>query len=239
VALWNFNETRNLIQEVFGADQLGLANPSIDSVAERLYYARYHYQEVKSLLGTHMSKAKASGHQLLAILPTSNEGEHEKQLFFVRVGAQLTACVQSVHAQLDILANATYYALGCNLQSNAIQERSVSLAKVQKHLSADHRYVEIGQLFLTHMSHDDNVYLTALANYSKHRSVVKPSLWIAFTDIEPDGYKLNFRGFSHNKDNYAERSALAFLESEFSRISKCTIAVGNEINLALRRQLKP
>lgn len=236
---WNLNETRTLVRELFGTAQFELANPSIGSVAERQEYAQYHYQEAKALLEAQMCKAKAAGHPLLAILPTSGEAEHEMQVFFVRVGAQLTACVQSIHALLDILANATYYALGCNLQPKALRERDVSLAAVHRRLSARPEHAEIGQLLSTLQRHDDYAYLSALANYSKHRSVVKPSLWIDLTGTDPVGYRLNFRNFSHDGSNYAERSAGAFLESEFSRVSICMLAVGNAINSALRGQRAP
>jgi hypothetical protein len=47
---WDVDETRDLVQRLYGRTQLDLLRPSLRSVIDRQQYARFHYHEAQTLL---------------------------------------------------------------------------------------------------------------------------------------------------------------------------------------------
>ncbi len=134
--MWDLNETRQLIRTRYGLDQLELARQSIGSIVDRREFARFHYHEAVDLLASDIDELFKSNELFPAMLGARDEHRDKYQECLFKIGAHVTACVQSMHAIADILAHALFYSLGCNLRPDALKERDINAARVQYFLSS-------------------------------------------------------------------------------------------------------
>jgi hypothetical protein len=232
--MWDLNETRDLIRTRYGRDQLELARQSIGSVVNRREYARFHYHEAVYLLDTDIDRLHKAKRLLPVMLGAGEEhlDEYHKCLF--KIGAHVTACIQSMHAIADTLAHAIYFSLGCNQRPGTMEERDINLVSVKALLSNDQNHFAYSRALDSLASHDDFKYLTALANHCKHRSLIRPSLWLDMTDENPEPYALQFQEFVRNKIPHPSRPIRQFIEIEFDRLSIIIVDTGAQINATLR-----
>ena len=235
MTVWDLQETRTLVRARHGREQLEIARLSLGSTIDRREYARYHYHEAMELFDSHIGELHSSQRLFTVILGGNDEDEQDEfHQHLDRIGAHVTACVQSLHAIADIFAHAIYYSLGYNLLPSALSERQISLVPVKKMLSSKREHVGLAKALGSLSSHSDFKYLSALANHGKHRSLVRPKLWLHMTDKAPDPYTLQFQQFTYDGKPYAQRDIRPFLQSEFNRISVIVVETGNELNAALR-----
>ncbi|WP_354686362.1 hypothetical protein [Cupriavidus necator] len=234
---WDLQETRTLVRQQFGHDQLELARQSLGSAIDRGEYARFHYREATKILDKKV-EAIPSERRLIAMFGAGTEKEQRDFDDAInRTSAHVTACVQSLHAISDIFAHAIYYSLGYNLQEGAPTPRRISAHSVIRLLqSRRQKSALVYQLNLL-VKHEHYSYLNALANHCKHRSLVKPSLWLDMTEVDPKPFRLNFQRFEYDGTLYEEREVFPFLECAFNRISEIVLDAGNELNAALRSKL--
>lgn len=148
-----------------------------------------------------------------------------------RARAHIVGCVQSLHSISDILAHVIYYAFDLGL---AKKDRDISLGKVQRWLGANQNFKKIKEYLDLLVNHDDYDYLCALANYSKHRSIVSLSLNFNLRRSGSEMKELVFPSFTYDEQCFRARSVNDFLESEFNRETRLVFEIGNAINQLLR-----
>ena len=234
---WDLKEARSLLRQRFGQEQFNLATHSLGSTVDRREYARFHYREAKHIIDTRLGTLQQEQRLFLVMLGGGTDDEqNEYEDSLVQLGAHVVACVQSLHAIADTFAHAIYFSLGYNLHADALAERKVTAKSVKQKLHPAHvRLTEgLGQL----ISHPNAKYLRALANQSKHRSlVVKPGLWVDATDLAREPFTLKFQDFRYEDEFHARREIRPFLQSSFNQISRIVVDTGAELNVALRAQL--
>jgi len=234
---WNMQETRHLVLRHYGKCQFELACKSLGSAIDRLAYAEFHYQEAQTLIERGISNFQDNRRLFVAMLGgAADEQQSAYDTTIASIGAHIIACVQSLHAIGDIFAHAIYFSLALNLTPDAIRERDVSIYSVCCKLKGNPDYDSLGKGLETIVAHEDSAYLRALVNLSKHRSLVKPMLWVDMTGKSEDSFQFKFPSFVHNKAPYPEREMLPFLQSELKRISEIVIDTGAELNAVLRAQ---
>jgi hypothetical protein len=226
------SETRQQVERLFGREQALLARPSIKSVIDRQDYARYHYQEVRALL-SEFASVHLQNRILLDVSMAQDDARLAFETVMTKLGAHLVACVQSVHSIPDILAHVFYYALGLNLQ-HGLDERAISAASVRKLLDANPRYGELADALRGLTSDGQARHLAALANHSKHRSIVQPMLNEDWTGEREDRHEVRFAPFIYSDVPYPEIAVAALLEPEYARSSQVTIKAGEKLNQVLR-----
>jgi hypothetical protein len=227
-----YEEAKNLITISHGKRQAELAYQSICSTIDRQEYARYHYRNAKILFDAYVGKL----HSPIAFMKSSIEGSEELNRCILEIGANVTACVQSLHAIADTFAYATYYALGYNLKPSPLSERKISQNSVKCKLLKIPEHQSLVQELDLLVSGDDFTYLCALANHSKHRSLIRPEPWVDLTGKKLDPYSLEFQEFIYDKKPYPRRAILPFLQSEFDRQSLRVFEAGNVLNLVLKSE---
>jgi len=67
---WNIEQTRGFIESYYGHDQLQLARSSLRAVDVRLRHARYHFDEAKNLLTTHIDDRLETTDIIMLTFPT-------------------------------------------------------------------------------------------------------------------------------------------------------------------------
>lgn len=230
---WNLNETREHISRLFGGRQLELAAPSIRSVDDRQIYARIHFQAARAAVEAYVSSELQDASLFKVTLGGDREGWAKFNVFTREVGAHLTACIQSIHAVPDILANALYYSLGLNLLPSAIKPRALSVTSVTAQLTKHSGSAKLGALLKTLATSGEFKHLSALANQAKHRSIVFPSLNEDFTGEREARHAVTFPAFEHECVSYRPVFAEEFLRNEYIRCSALVVEIGGELNAIL------
>lgn len=226
---WHVSRTRSLIESAFGREQLNLARPSLKSVADRLDYARYHYQEAMRLVTQFAERYLA--HQPLIAVIFSNDGD-ERFAFeelMTQLGAHTIACVQSIHTLPDILGHLFYFSLGLNRLS-VLKEQNITAAAVRELLQGKAQYSALADALEQLTGQGSFGHLAALANHSKHRSIVQPQLNEDLTGLREDRHEVRFSSFTYKGTTFPEVSVKALLEPEYARCSQLVVRTGEDLN---------
>jgi hypothetical protein len=229
---WHLSETRALIWRHFGRDQLALARPCLKSVVDRQHFARYHYQEASALLASFAEAHLSDKPLLYAVFGPEAEASSAFETLMVKLGAHTIACVQSVHSIPDILAHVFYYSLGLNFK-NPMPERAISAVSVSKLLTPQPQFAELGHALQSLTANGQAPHLAALANHSKHRSIVQPLLNEDATGGRVERHELRFASFAYGSVTYPEVPLRELLEPEYERSSRITITSGEKLNHVL------
>ncbi|MBI5891603.1 MAG: hypothetical protein HZB47_13195 [Nitrosomonadales bacterium] len=228
---WDIDEARTLVAALHGKKQSLLAHQSMTSTIDRLDYARYHYRNIWDLFHKHFEKHQSP----VDFFKTSikDMGNDEEIELYRCIGAHVTACVQSLHSIADIYSHAIYYALGYNLAPSPLPEDKIYLKAVKNKLANTQEHQHLAQGLSSFSSNSDFTYLDALSNQCKHRSLIRPGIFVDLTGKQLSPYTLEFDGFIYKMNTYPRREILSFLQQEIDRQSLCIIELGNELNAAL------
>ncbi len=102
---WDIEKTRNYVEILYGSDQLSLLNPSLRSVIDRKEYVRIHYHDTMAIFENFIEMKLQNASLLEIALSVDDYGHNDFQELILRIGAYVTACIQSLHAIPDILAH--------------------------------------------------------------------------------------------------------------------------------------
>ncbi|WP_139826358.1 hypothetical protein [Derxia lacustris] len=230
---WNLEETRGHIKRLFGPEQLELAKPSLRSVIDRRRFAHYHFDEARSILSGHIDQKLASTSMIEVLLGGTDEEQSKLDLCLTMVGANVLACVQSIHAIGDIFGHALYFSLGLNSSAKPLPARDITSASVAKLLRANAVLASLSTLLEQFSSGGEALHIAALANQGKHRSIIRTNLWADATGSASNPYELRFESFSFKETTYAETSVKDLLTSEHDRVSKLVVDTGVALNATL------
>lgn len=229
---WHVSRTRSLIERVFGREQLNLARPSLKSVADRLDYARYHYQEAMRL-ATQFSERYLAHQPLIAVVFSNDDEERFAfEELMTQLGAHTIACVQSIHTLPDILGHLFYFSLGLNRLS-VLKEQNITAAAVRELLQSQAQYSALADALGQLAGQGSFGHLAALANHSKHRSIVQPQLNEDLTGLREDRHEMRFSSFTYKGTAFPEVSVKALLEPEYARCSQLVVRAGEDLNNVL------
>lgn len=232
---WDLFETYRLVRLVFGADQERLVRESARSVTDRQAFSSYHFSEAMRL-----SKAFERNHlaDATTILDLHVQGAEKKerafQRYIVKAGAHSLAAVQSLHAIPDIFAHAVYFAAGQNLRPHALSDSKISLQVVAKFLDSDSRFAALHAALRSIHSGAGWCHLSAAANMSKHRSIVRAAYSEDWTGSRANARELHVSAFERQGKHYPAVSLRELLEPEYERLMRTVISIGNELIACLR-----
>ena len=229
---WNLFETHDLVRKRFDRKQELLVRDCTRSIVDRQNFGRFHYHEVlrlaKSFERKHLSE------KLLFELHASDEIREAFERFIIKAGAHATACIQSVHAIPDILANALYYACGLNLSSAAIPELKVNVIEVVKALKRQPSSQALANTLSKTIEGPGWDHLSAISNMSKHRSVIQSSLNEDWIGKRKNHREIQFAIFERGGKQYWSKSLQDAIGPEYDRLSMLVTACGHELNRWLR-----
>lgn len=233
---WNLEETYSLVQAMFDRKQMRLVQDSMQSVLDRQAFTRYHYQEAIRLSKRFERKYLTNG-SLLEIYTHENKQKRAAfELYIIKAGAHATAAIQSLHALPDILAHVIYFASGQNLGLNALQDKDISHSSVARLLKQDHQFHSLALLLKSMYAGEQWPHLAAVANLSKHRSVIRSALNEDWTGTRKNFRELQFQSFERNGKHYAALSLQALIEPEYTRSARIILTVGHELNSCLQQR---
>lgn len=233
--LWDIELTQELVTGVFGAAQWKKAHPSIRSMTDRPNFCRYHYHEALGMMNDYIeSNLKETG------LWGVYEDYDEFSYLMLKIRANVVAFVQSLHAVADTCAHMLYYSLALDNLPKPLKKRDIYVKEVLKLLEqqrdAGHsEYGKLCGLFRDITMGDDYKYLNALANTSKHRSIVRIELNEDATGIREEKWILFLESFWYAEEFFEKTNARESMRKEHDRIQPLTVNIGVELNEVLRR----
>jgi hypothetical protein len=232
---WNLEETYALVKVAYGVSQQKLTRESARSVVDRQMFAQYHYREALRL-----SKSFERRHLKSSMLIDLHGPNNEKtraafETYIIKAGAHVTAAVQCIHAIPDILAHAVYFASGRSTETNDLAERKLGLPAVVGSLRSNSVFHTVAPILSSSQSGSHWHHLAALANTSKHRTVIRTALSEDWTGKRENYRELQLSAFSHGEEHFPSVSVRGLLGSEIQRLSGVVITVGHELNACLRK----
>lgn len=234
---WQLDETREHILRLYGRPQLDLTNPSLRSVVDRQEYARIHYHDALDTLDS-FAQAKLQATSLLEVFfLQAGQISTEFQMCILKIGAYVTACIQSLHAVADILGHAIYFGLAMNMSPKPLANRAITASSVRHALNNNPELRRLRTLYEKLGNEKDFAHLTALTNHSKHRSVILPSINEDQTGLKTERHSLRLSAFEYDGKKYPEVSIKEFLTAAYDHCAVLSIEIGNELNTILSARM--
>lgn len=233
--IWNMQETRELIADLYGKDQMLLARESLNSVVDRRDFAHFHFHEAMDRWEQHLIDIKDCNPVVVALGCGIEEIDNRRAQRMDELAAHVQACVHSLHTIPDIMAHALYYSLALDSIS-PLKERDIAAKKVTKKLIGDTSLQQLKDLFESMYSSGNFDYLDALNNHGKHRSIVRTAIWSDLTGKAENPIELQFSDFSYDGTRHKGRDIRSILTSEYERIARNIIDCGNELLRILKKR---
>lgn len=236
---WDAEATRLAIQRVYGREQLELARPCIRSLSDRQLYSRYHYQRAEQTLKRYV-RAHLKSKNFISISLGADSQELDRFNIVIRkLGADLTACIQSLHALPDVLASAVYYSLQLNNRFTPQKGRYVNHAFVVECLKKVPELATVTAQLEAAVQVQGFNHLAALANQSKHYSIVFPALNADLTGARKRQYMLVFPEFKSGRGSFPQALVTDFLPPLHEQLSKSVVQLGHALNTVLQCAAQP
>ena len=217
-----------MIIELYGFDQMQLARPSMNSVVDRRNFAQYHFHEAMDRWEQHLLDIKECDPIEVSLYLGDEETESLRQRRMKEFASHVQACVQSLHAIPDIMAHVIYYGLALNKVS-PLEERKVSARNIMKLLANDYSLKQLEALFMSMSSDGDFVYLDALNNHGKHRSLVTTAVWFDNSGQAEEPITIKFSEFNYDGIQHFPRDIRPVLTDEYGRIARSIVDCGIEL----------
>lgn len=221
---WNLDRTRLLVKQLYGEDQLDLAENSLHSIHRRKLMARYHWQEFKLLHEKRMQRFHESVHPMIAFLDEFGRGTGAHG---IATQAHLLGCLQNLHAMADTFDFAVYYLLKLG---SPIDPRSITGSFVSKALTKDPKYGAVLKASNVLRKGGNFVHLDALVNHAKHRSIINVPFSVDASGEDPNPYRFEFEAFSFGSVDYDRTEVLPFVGTEGDRCFAQILVAGNAVN---------
>ena len=231
---WDLDATRRAIKRAYGREQLELARPCLRSLSDRQFYAQFHYQRAQQTLNRYI-RVHLRSKDFVQISMGVDEPEWNRFNIVVRkLGADLTACIQSLHSLPDILASAVYYSLHLDKQFTPLPGRYVNYAFVTEGLAKFAHLRSLDTVLRSAVAGSGFKHLAALANQSKHYSIVFPALNADLKGDRKERYMLAFPEFKARRKTYPQAFVVEFLPPIHEQLSRTVVQTGHVLNELLR-----
>lgn len=157
------------------------------------------------------------------------EGGFEEARF--KAAAHITACVHSMHSLADIIGQTLYLGIGMKLDpALAIKEEwRVNMARVVTRLPTGPLADQASAL----VNGPSFIYLAAMNNHSKHRSLVPVGYSVDFTGEDEEPHGLKFNAFQYDGKSHPARWVRSTLIPEYQRQETLLHGLGNALNAEL------
>jgi hypothetical protein len=234
---WDTGRTLDLLLKLYGKQQWLLATPSLRSIIQRQEYAHIHYHDAVGLVSSYIA-TKLQDRSLMELSLAGDDDHHEEFYWLMRrAGAYVTALIQSLHAMPDILAHAIYYTLAIDKEPQPLKPRAINAKSVLAKLSSGSDVQAIRDLFAEFFQGGDFAHLDALANTSKHRSIVRPSINEDVAGSRAEKHLFMLDSVEYDGTEYPATAVTDLLQREYDRMFPLILHIGNALNVTLAARL--
>ena len=228
--MWDFKPLRKDIERLSGRSQVRLIQPCLDSVVFLRGFSRFHYGEAKRLMEEVVGELPQN-EVLGAMLGAFGEDEEAFDDARFKAEAHVVACVNSMHMLADAIGQVLYLGLAMNLDPALAfkNDRSINFKAVAEKLPEGC----LKDKALTLTSGADFVYLAAMNNHTKHRSIVPVGYSVNLDGESEIPHGLQFKAFHYDGITYPARWVRPTLTKEYDRQETAMHEIGNALNAEL------
>jgi leucyl-tRNA synthetase len=222
---WNFDSLVANVAAKHGIEQSTKLQECLSTLADRLWMAKFRYSEAKRLLSSHLDVENRIEPVLLEFdisSAASNQYHVDKKSAF----AHVAACLQCAHTLSDTLAHVIYFALA---PPSKIAEHRIAARTVVEEITKNSSWTKITSRMNALCEHFDYVYLSAIVNHSKHRSLLSPEVVHVVDGGSQQLWSLEMNGFYRPDSYYFKGDVLPFLRAEVLRQSTLIVDIGREL----------
>lgn len=224
--MWDFRPLREDLTRLYGRQHARQLQPFLDSIHDRRAFARYHFGEARDLI-EQATGGKPDEEIFATMMFAADTDSDDFELARFKAAANIVACVQSMHALTDTLAQVIYLGCGLNMDpATSLKERQISIHSVADRIPAGTLKTLIREL----ITDPGFVYLAALNNHSKHRSIVDVRYSMDLSTASDKVHGLEFSAFAYGEEIYPQKWAMPTLIDEYARQEALIMAIGNEVN---------
>jgi len=210
-----------------------LAEPSLHSANQRLRFAHYHYNAAADLLTEFSSAAPDAAVLRLPWSPDQDE-RAEYSHFRDKVAANAVACVQSLHAIADLLANGVFHALNLGRFGKPIKASQIDSTRALERLDMQAEFRAIAVVLREMLDNASFVHVDALSNQAKHRSITPIALNEDVTGLREQRFELRFSAFNRGDKAFGEAEVRTLLSPAYDAASHAIVATGIELTRLLK-----
>ena len=226
--VWSITDTKQHIFRIYGKEQIELVKHSLQSICLRGEYAHYYYHEANKLLDNYLQKEFKTKEPIEVVFENSDSKEN----ILIQIEANVLACLSNIHAVANTFSYAIYYILGLNLKDNSLNEEKINITSVLNLIRLNKEFDKLDKL-LTSLKVDGNFkHLTAIVNNTKHRELKRLELFFDLTAELDKSYSIKIPAYR----GYPKVEMKDFLTTEYNRIFKLHIDIGNAINEILSKR---
>ena len=211
----DIGKLKNLVESLHGEDAHAKVREALDSLIDRQYYAKYHFDTYRDILTNKDDIRKKMSFVLLV-----NDSEYRDR---IALEANIIACLQSLHTVHDLLAYMIVYTLLIDFDD----ESRINIYSLKDKVSNSPRYQKLLDLLNELTNHVNFKYLAAASNHSKHRFHIGPQTGLDMRESE--NLKCTFIPFDYKGVHYPKKEIDKFFNSEYSRESTLIIKIENEL----------
>lgn len=214
-------EFRVRARALFGEVHAHLVKMSCDSVGDRLYAVRLHFQAALAEMKNVIEPDAEISEAFALILGGLSQEEWDKFSHHrANASAHALACLESLHAVADTLAHLVWLVVGHKLTGDPLRAIDVSLAKMIGKIS-DPPIHDSLKHFATH---PDRRYLSDVVNHAKHRAIVRIAYGVNSTD-GAGAHGLRLLGFERDDRKHEDRWFAPFVRTEYDRTVAAVLTV--------------
>lgn len=235
---WDLNQFREAAAALFGVEQLALLRPCLRSLQDRSDFAHMQYRAAVRLCEDVIADHKQDDEAIELLAFGASDDADEFLVATRQAWGHIVAVLESLNAMSDTLGHVVYFGLGVNLDAaTRMSERAVTLSRVVKNLEARPDLSDLAHAIDRLTSHEDYIYVSALTNHCKHRSVVGAPYTFNLVPQDDGGYLhgLQFAHFRYDRKLHPPRWVSDVLPKEYARQVGLVDEIGVELNRALDR----
>lgn len=230
---WNVVETLRLVEQRHGKVLSALAAASLHSANQRVRFAHIHYHAMRDLLANFSNEAPQGA---VLGLGWSRDEEARSKYFEFRdkMAANAVACVQSIHAVADLLANGVYFSLRLDRFGKPLRDSQIDAKRTLQRLDARPELAALAGLLRAMLDDMSFKHVDALSNQAKHRNITPTALNEDATGLREPRFELRFSAFERDRNPFAEIEVQSLLSPAYDAVSHAIVSIGNELTRLLR-----
>jgi hypothetical protein len=228
---WDYGPLGRATVALYGQEQYERLKPCLRSYKHRSEYAKYHFQQAREILAPVVEGQTKN--RMVELIFDDDEDSSAFDAAMFKAAAHVVACIQSMHAISDTVGHVMYFGLGLNLTTK-LKEGRVTLKGVADTLDGVADVAPLIAMLKDLMEALDYIYLEAVVNQSKHRSIVDPQyiLMLDKATGAADSHGLRLAPFEYARSgvSYMPQWVDDVLPREFARQSRIIVDMGQALN---------
>ena len=235
---WHLNELRELVKRRHGDSVATALNPSLNAVALKIAFAKYHADETLAninelLSGTSQDEPTELVKLIFEQATDSDRGKKFRKAQF-KAEANIIAFAQSLHSVADIFSQIIFFSLNLqNFSGLKLPKNRLYLGSMVKELERIGQCNSLTSSLNKLLDSDEFDYLNAFVNTTKHISLINSRYTLSFVEEAELCHGMRISEFKYKTKHYVKKWSDKFLGDDFKFLNTAIVESGVILNNCL------